>query len=275
MVRDSNSSRAHERHAVYHYAALLAEEETRALATRVEDPIAAVKATRRAREDAEDARSCALAGREVAANRLDHIVRVIAAEAEAADRRRPSSATVLRLFPLRTAAVISTLPLEDRLSESAKLAERMTALGEEEGVRALQEDLAVRIGGLQTAKAAYAAAIQEVAAARVREEVAQLSLRRTLGGNRGKLIEMYHGDMRAAATFFRSEPRRAKQNGTSNGRQAAANGERASTPGNDEQTAVPADGEQASVSTHSEEPGAAIDGEQPSPPEPAALSTAP
>ena len=77
------------------------------------------------------------------------------------------------------------------------------------------EALGARSSGLQTARAAYGEAVQSVAAARVREELAQLDLRRTLGANRGTLIEMNHGDSRAAARYFRGEPRRT--NGKTNG----------------------------------------------------------
>jgi hypothetical protein len=212
MLRDGNSSRFHEREAVFHHAAVSAQEETAALAARIEGPIAAVKGTRRAREDAEDATANAMAARQVAAIKLDGAVRAIAAEAEAADRQRPTAGLLLRLFPGRTAAEMGALALGEQLREAAKLGERVGSLPEGDPLRERLAALTATAAALEAKRAAYGAALQAAAAARVREEVAQLDLRRTMGANRGTLIEMNHGDARAAAVYFRMEPRR-KPNG--------------------------------------------------------------
>ena len=77
MIRSHSSSREHEREAVYHHAAVGAAEETRPLAERMEPLIAALKVTRRAREDIEDATVRALAVRNTAAARLGDGLRAV------------------------------------------------------------------------------------------------------------------------------------------------------------------------------------------------------
>ena len=213
MLRETDSSRLHERDAVYHHATVSAQEDMGALATRIRGGIVALKAARRVREDTEDATAVALAARNVANAKLDDAVRAVAAGAFLADRQRPTGGLLGRLFPDRTAAEIGGLALDEELGEVAKLQERLALLPEGDPTRRHLETLGARATALQEAITAYGAARRTVSAARVREDQAQLEVRRALGANRGTLIEMHHGDTRAAGRYFRTEPRNGKTNG--------------------------------------------------------------